>query len=171
MARRFLWLAANGVPFVMLFVLATVVVGPWSHGLVPAIAFGGFIVLVAAAQAYAWSDRRRRWFLTTLAGMTLALAIAAIVLALFDGFGNERYGIAAAHIAGGSILVLIQATALRARRRWIITGIATWIVLSVALAAAPWHPAGDVSLFAGHRELASFTFLLAGFGVATAITV
>ena len=103
---------------------------------------------------------------------------AAIVLGAADMQGAERIGIAAAHAVAGGVLVLVQGrvtpgTAV-APGRWRGLGIAASVVVSVALAAAVargWHPGGDLSRFAGYRELANFAVLLAGYGAGTALSI
>jgi hypothetical protein len=131
--------------------------------LAAAFSFGAFLVWIAAAQAYLLRDRR--WFMRTILGLVLAMAVAAVVLGIADLAGAEYTGIAVSHIAGGIVFALVQRS-----RVPLIPALIAWIVLPIALAIAAsrgWHAGGGLSLFPGYRELANFAALLAGYGVVT----
>ena len=162
MPRVALWLLANLLPFPLLLA-----VGHSGWRVAPGVVIALLVFGVALGQARAMKSRR--WFAHTIIGLAAALATAAVVLGAADAFGAERAGIAVSHILGGTVLVLVQATALdRAKRRqWITLGVAAWVIFPIALVLSRWHPAGNSSPFAGYRELASFTLLLAGYGIAT----
>lgn len=164
MRAAVLWTTANALPFAVVLAVRSMAPEPFGYA---GVVFAAFIVFVAAGQAYALNDRR--WFARTAIGLALALAVAAIVLGIADMGGAERAGIALAHIAGGCALVLVQRR--RAPERWTVPALAAWIVLPVLLALTGWHAGGGLSLFAGYRELANFTILLAGYGLATAPAV
>jgi len=178
-AKRVLWVVANALPLGV--VLGSRGLGsPSASPVVAIVAFGALIGFVAAAQSIVIAEGafRRRWFVATALGLLLGLAGAAIVLGAADMQGAEGIGIAAAHAVAGGALVLVQGrvtprTAV-APGRWRWLGITASVVVSVALAAAVargWHPGGELSRFAGYRELANFAVLLAGYGAGTAWSI
>lgn len=141
---RIVWIAGNALPFAVILMRLR---------LSPVVAFAFVILVLAATRAFVL----RRSVLLMAFFVSASLLSAAAVLALFDALGFEHVGLAVAHIAAGCVLVLAES-----RDR--LVGIAWWMALSIALAIAAvygWHPAGDVSLFAGYRELASFPCLVA----------
>lgn len=177
---RILWIVANALPLVVMLVSRAFTSSSSSSPVVALVAFSGLILYVAAVQTLLIANSRlqRRWFVVTLAGLLLSLIAAALVLAVADMQGFELVGIAAAHVVAGCVLVLAQSHAtprpLIARLPWRRLGILASLFTSIALAAAVaqgWHPGGELSPFAGYRELASFTVLLAGYGVGTAQTI
>jgi hypothetical protein len=167
------WIGANVIPSVVVSVLLWSIRGTLGVDRSVVIAYAVLFALVATLQAHVWVrwkaarsepdvPRRRRWTLSTIVGLVIAMFFGVGTVATLDGLGHEHLGLLMGWAIAGTVLGVAQSAVLGVSRKtrlwWLAASVVGWTG-----AAATYSSLGTVSV--GLRRSSIVRWLIGGLSI------